>query len=209
MDEIELNDCKWFDYRPMSVYWADLKFLAAMNREYFAHQEKHGDTWLKCFLPKRGEKFEAWKHWNLINELRQFADSQGMRYDHFWEYAFKAFDALGFQRTNVKGKGGKLYQMVPVVAFRNKAILDRVMQLNDQYQDSFAVISEAQLFKVSNYQDLELQNEYFWYLVLAIQQKNAPDKWVEALSRAVKYHRIPRAFIERHFAPSQGKRKAK
>lgn len=152
LDEKELYDLKWFDYRTLPVRGADLLFILSWLKVAAHYQAKCGYSryagwWIRKLDIKNYKKGKQIP--NLI-KLRQWADSRGLKYEYFWERAFEAHTNFAFKNSFPN-------------AFLNKTILNYVS--SESKKSGIIKYADFEFFKTDNYFGHEFQNDYYSYLI--------------------------------------------
>ena len=193
MDERELMETKFFDYRALTPEVATLVFMREWARAFCNYNEDLGKTKHYVFL-KSFQSFDLSylrdnRRFKTLGKLRQIADKHGVRYDLYWQWAFEAHLSLGF---------GKTFENV----FFNKNIQAKILDMKRAHDETFMTYAESDIFKPENYRNLELQNDYFWHLIRKIKDRYHRDKWQARIRNLVENHRIPREFFCKHYSVS-------
>lgn len=182
MTEQDLAEVKWFDYRAASPETADLLFICEFARELSDHFKLMGGTgYVEHFFRKFDvEDYKASKMTPYFIKLRQWADSKMLRYQDFWAWAFTAYRDMAFKRVFVN-------------KFLNKDLKQRVLEKSNNYP--FMRFAEYKLYAPQNYCGLELQDDYYWYLVKQAQERK-PTSWQKLLQRWCGEDKISSKFLK-------------
>jgi hypothetical protein len=193
MDERELMDMKFFDYRALEPEVATLVFMANWAQAFCNYNEDIGYTkhfaFLKGFKSFDLDYLRTNSHFKTLNELRKIADKHGARYDLFWQWAFEAHTELSFQNKMVN-------------TFKNKNIQAKILDKKRAHEKTFITYAKSDIFKPENYRNLELQNDYCWYLIREIKNRYAKETWQGKILTLVENNRLPKDFFCNHYSVS-------
>ena len=184
MDEQELMDLKWYDYRVMPPDLATKVFIREYAKRFVRYFDRlglagrHYNT-LKTFDITNPKK---WRHWSVIELLRQWADAHCMKYDDFWTWAVEASSVLNFKRTFPN-------------TFLHPTIKTYVLQKSKE--PSYLRHADYDWLKPEHYREWELQNDYYWYIVKELQRRY-PRRWRERLEEMVIEGKMSKDFLEKH-----------
>lgn len=201
MNEKELLYRKWFDYRmltPASANWLFLQHYIRAYRDYM--ERRRGNRYINPLSTRRRKKDEngnwkqvtktckveeapeKWPSWKVLVELRQWADMRGMRYDDFWGWAFKAVNECKCRTFTINYCKGVKVQAT-IMSYHKACRLIYLSDLN--------------FFKGENYKGYELQADYYWYLINAIQGKY-PTEFIQKLRGAADDGLISLEFLQKN-----------
>jgi hypothetical protein len=186
MDQRELFDTKFFDYRALAPDAATLFFMRDWAVAFTNYNEDLGRTRYWAFL-KGFESFDlsylkATPRFKVHEKLRSFADAHGFRYDLFWQWAFEAHLHMGFHRT---------FEQV----FLFPKILTKIMEYKRIFDENFITYATTDIFKPQNYRNLELQNDYYWYLVYEIKNRYHRDQFMDKIRIQLENQRLSSEFL--------------
>jgi len=186
MDQKELFDTKFFDYRALAPDAATLFFMRDWAVAFTNYNEDLGRSRYWAFL-KGFESFDlsylkATPRFKVHEKLRSFADAHGFRYDLFWQWAFEAHLHMGFQRT---------FENV----FLSLRILKRALEMKRKHEENFITYATTDIFKPQNYRNLELQNDYYWYLVYEIKNRYHRDQFNDKIRLMLENQRLSGEFL--------------
>lgn len=113
-----------------------------------------------------------------------FADKHGIPYDLYWQFSYRALRNMSFKRDTIN-------------IFANKALKEKVVQYWDEVELSIIIKSKAKIFDVDIYQQLDIQDEYFKYVLKKVVDKygNNENGLRDALTRMVLNKDMPLLFI--------------
>ena len=180
LDERELYDLKWFDYRPFDPDTATLFFLKEQAKRFVKHYASLGryPVVLRAYATfdriRLGKKMKRWK---VLTELRQWCDKLGMPYGKFWEWACE---------THLELKIGKMYE----IYFTNENLLFEVKSAWEQEKRNFIITSDFYLLHPNNYKHYEFQDDYYGYLVGQVKRRYPRLKWKEILDSYVENEKL-------------------
>jgi len=200
MDERMLYEKKWHDYRLLSPEGANFVFLQEFIAAYRAYSEiRRGTSYINPLSYKRKKKdpetgkpkttsvsvpvAEApyrWPSWKVLVELRQWADSRGMKYDNFWAWAFKA---------TIECR----HRFFAINYCKSKCVLGKIAEYAKE--SKLIPLSKLPLFKPENYRGFEAQNDYYWYIVSSVREKYLGE-YVEKLRTAAEDGLISWDFLQ-------------
>jgi hypothetical protein len=180
IDERELFDTKWFEYRPIDPDTATLVFIKAWAKRMQKYNALLGKypVVFRDYRSFNRARLSKMKRWNTMARLRQFCDKHGMPYGKFWEWACEAHLEL------------KLHKMHEVY-FTNEKLLFEVKAAWEQHKRNFIVTSDSWLLHPDFYRGYEWQNDYYEYVIGEIKRRNHKSKWLEVVERYVKDEKIP------------------
>ena len=186
MDQRELFDTKFFDYRALAPDAATLFFMRDWAVAFTNYNEDLGRSRYWAFL-KGFESFDltylkATPRFKVHEKLRSFADAHGFRYDLFWQWAFEAHLHMGFHRT---------FEQV----FLFPKILTKIMEYKRTHDENFITYATTDIFKPQNYRNLELQNDYYWHLVYEIKARYHRDQFNEKIRIQLENQRLSSEFL--------------
>lgn len=104
---------RWYEYAMLDDRMATMLFIAHYGKASMRWNERaQGTGYINTLRGFDVEHPEKWHWWRHAENLRAWADTWPMRYDHFWRWAFAARDALNFKRktfnifsnTSIKAK---------------------------------------------------------------------------------------------------------
>jgi len=193
MDERELMEMKFFDYRAMEPEVATLVFMESWAKALMNYNEDLGKTKHYAFL-KSFKSFDlAYLRENArfkaLTKLRRIADKHGMRYDLYWQWAFDAHLELGFSKT---------FENV----FLNLKIQAKIPDKKRAHEKTFVTWAKSDIFKPENYRNLELQNDYCWYLIREIKNRYHREHWQRRITIMIENGRLPKDFFCNHYSVS-------
>ena len=186
MDERELFDTKFFDYRALTPDVATLIFMQDWATAFTNYNEDLGRSRYWAFL-KSFESFDSSylqtnARFRILGKLRHFADAHGFRYDLFWQWAFDAHLNLGFHKT---------WENV----FLNSRILTKTIEMKREHEENFITYARSDIFKPENYRNLELQNDYYWYLIYEVKNRYHRDEFRSRLRSLLEKGRLAEEFL--------------
>ncbi len=186
MNEKELYDMKWFDYRAMDPDTATLVFMheyALRMREYNELLGRSRYFYiLKSFKAFERDYLRNHRLFKILEKLRPIADKHGMPYDKFWEFACEAHMNLGFKKTYVN-------------VFLNKNILKKIKEDWEQYKKDFICYSKSTSLQPDNYQGFDIQKDYYEYLLGQIKTRYPASKRAEKLKLMLAQNKISKDFL--------------
>lgn len=180
-DERVLYETKWFDYRPLAPDVATLVFMlewAVKMREY-KDDMGHSRYWnfLRSFKSFDLDYLRTNRRFKTLTKLRQYADKHRIRYDHFWHWAFEAHNELGFTKTFDE-------------VFLNKKILKRVLDTNREYEQAHIKFSQSKLFEADNYDGLQIQKDYYDYIIHEVQKRYPRDRRTQKINSLIRQGKL-------------------
>ena len=190
-DERELYELKWWDYRMLKPDVCTLSFMREWVKAAAEFNELVKGTRYINVL-KRFKRFDlpylrGHEAWKVLQRLRQWADAQGMPYDHFWAYAYEAHIKLGFDRP-----------YLPV--FQNEHLLGMVKEAWQEAKRVRVIWAESPWFKADKYQASQMQDDYFGYLLREIKSHYSKAFAQETLVKCVREGTLPVAYFKRYGA---------
>ena len=193
MNERELMETKFFDYRALTPEVATLVFMREWARAFCNYNEDLGYTrhfaFLKGFKSFDLNYLRTNRPFKILNELRQIADKHGARYDLYWQWAFEAHTELCF--------GNKM-----VNTFKNKKIQAKILDMKREYDERTITYAKSDIFKSANYRNFELQNDYFWHIIREIKNRYHRDYRQGIMKTLIKNDKIPMEFFCKHYSVS-------
>lgn len=183
--EVLLYGSKWFDYRHLRPVACDIAFLLEFSKEGLVHNDLIGKTRYRNQLSKLDiPNLEKWRYIKCMRRLRMFADKHGIPYDLYWQFSYRALRNMSFKRDTIN-------------IFANKALKEKVVQYWDEVELSIIIKSKAKIFDVDIYQQLDIQDEYFKYVLKKVVDKygNNENGLRDALTRMVLNKDMPLLFI--------------
>jgi len=196
MDERELIEMKFFDYRALTPEMATLVFMREWAQAFCNYNEDLGKTkhyaFLKSFKSFDLDYLKTNTRFKTLGKLRQIADKHGMRYDLYWQWAFEAHLSLAF---------GKTFENV----FLNKSIQAKILDFKRKHDKRTITCAKSDIFSPENYRNLELQNDYYWHLINEIKNRYGKEHWhlkIKALMGNDRTPRIPLEFFLKKYSVS-------
>lgn len=184
MHEEELYDLKWFDYRPLPPDTATMAFThqhIEFSGRYLEDLGEEGGKQISRGILKSldPQNVRGWKFFPTMEKLRQWADKNGMRYDHFWELAMIAYNDLGFGTVRLtekfySRKAGKVltqvkpYRCLILNLFTTARMLARILESHRELKETTIIKSNDPYFQPENYAAEPLQVDYFRYLCMEL-----------------------------------------
>lgn len=180
-DERVLFETKWFDYRPLPPEVATLVFMLEWAVRMKEYKDDMGYSrylnFLRSFDNFKLSYLRTNKRFKTFTKLRQYADKHGIRYDHFWYWAFEAHNDLGFTKTFDE-------------VFLNKKILKRVMDKNKEYEQAHIKFSESKLFEAENYKKFQVQKDYYEYILRQVKKRYPRDRRLQKINSLIRHGKL-------------------
>lgn len=166
LEEPELMQSKWFDYRLMHPMMATYYFYSIYQRCYKEFWKKNVNVESYHFVKanKKSDDFLDFKERLSVWRLRQKADKLGIKYDFFIRELLNLSKAMYFN--------GRIVVPRPSMLNNDELILS-VYALWHEYKCNRLLFSELSFFKSENYCRSKIQDEHERFVIDYI--RNRPE----------------------------------
>lgn len=186
INEKELFDLKWFDYRAISPHAATLICLKEYVKRTVSQNADLGKfpVVLRAYSGFDKISLCRMKRWKYLIRIRQFADKHGMPYAKFWEFA-------------VKEHHDRRLRLYNEYAFTNEKILRETARKWRWYREEFIVYSDFYLLHPTNYRGYPFQDDYYSYLVGRLKRRHPRQDLEDNIQKLIEWERMPVEFLRK------------
>lgn len=182
-DELALMAVKWFDYRILTPDQATMECLYhyALATRHFQKEAGNG-SYFNFLVRVDLSNPKEWGGWKFIEKIRQHADSLGMPYNLYWDFAYVARSRIPFQRSFIS-------------VFLNKHLQKMVAELTAKHAENCLILSDHRLFRPESYTGCWIQKLYFNYVVRAAWERFGKANFQRMLGQILEDGKIPLDFL--------------